>query len=97
MSPEEIQAKFDALCLEEALNPNTMTYWLSFASETENLGCAAVVADGPMQAIRLTKALGINPGGEVAVFAAYDTIREEDMNRLLTRDYVENEMRPKGQ
>lgn len=40
-------------------------YWLSFASEEGNLGCALVEASSMEEAVTEAHRLGINPGGEV--------------------------------
>lgn len=95
MNPEQIRRKWQALLLEEAAHPERMTYWVSFADTERNLGVVCVVADGPSAAIQECTIQGLNPGGSVRVYQAFDTVRDEDLNRLLDRSYVEHEMRPK--
>lgn len=74
-------------------------YWLSFVDPDLSapideqvpggggfLGVAIVEADDPIEAVRRAHQLGINPGGQVAIYGpAPDGVYPESaMNRLLT-------------
>lgn len=63
-------------------------FWLSFVDPSKGeggfLGACIVEADGPLTAIQLTHLLGLNPGGEVAVWDLRDyEYPEHLMYRLL--------------
>jgi hypothetical protein len=65
-------------------------FYLSFADE-RFLGAAIVEAPGELHAIEITHRLGINPGGEVAVFAVPEgkPVPDEAKWRLLSRQDLE--------
>lgn len=96
-----VEARFNTLLNNETAAPKPMTYWLSFADPakpkgSQFLGVVCVKAIGPMHAIQRTNELGLNPGGQVEIHAVYDHIRDEDLERVLSRHYIENEMEPNG-
>lgn len=62
-------------------------FYLSFADDDGFRGAAIVEAPGEAHAIQLTHTLGINPGGQVAMFAVPDgaPVPDAAKNRLLSK------------
>ena len=80
---------------DELLHPeNIGIYYLSFAEEDGFLGGAFVYASGPVSAVERTHELGINPGGEVAIWGPVPPPVDEALDRLLTKEEIET-TRPK--
>lgn len=74
--------------IAESNNPDNPLNWLSFADEHQSLGVVLVRASNFLAAIRLSHALGINPGGAVTASALPRDIEpaltDADINRLLS-------------
>lgn len=70
-------------------------WWLSFADERGFLGVAVVQAIGFIEAVLVTKAIGINPGGEVKGLALEElsatqvAVLVANRDRLLSRADIE--------
>ena len=81
--------KCDKLIEEEIERNIEAAVWISFADESGFKGAVIVKAFGPAHAYKLANDLGINPGGypKMAV-ADPDSFKEEDFNKLLTKDYL---------
>jgi hypothetical protein len=93
LTERERARRLQELLAEEAAMPERW-WWLSFKDpdlpdETAFLGAAVVVARGMLGAVRESHLLGINPGGQVAIF---EITKEgavppaESRERLLNRD-----------
>ena len=88
MTDEERADGLDRMMAAEAADPKPNWYWLSFidpeAPDGEKfLGVAIVYAEGPILAVRNSKRLGINPGGEVAILEMDKPPAPEYRERLL--------------
>jgi len=77
--------------LTDELNQPLRWFYLSFAVDDRFYGAAIVEAPGEAHAIQRTHQLGINPGGEVAIFAVPDgaPLPEAAKNRLLSKSDIE--------
>lgn len=68
-------------------------YWISFASNNANLGCCIVDANSPEEAIKKTKKLKINPGGEALAFQLPSSALEDlrlGKNRLIPSEELQS-------
>ena len=84
------KAAIMAKIADELTHPeNAGVYYLSFADETGFLGGAFVHGHGPITAVERANDLGINPGGEVAIWGPVPPPVDEAMDRLLTKEEVE--------
>lgn len=82
----------------EMVDQEWSLWWLSFADPTKPegsqfLGVAIVEALGPAHAMKKTKDIGINPGGEVAFYGLplapeYKEHYAKHMNKLLSGAYL---------
>jgi hypothetical protein len=72
-----------------------MTYWLSFTSNENHLGCAIVEASdmSPHAALQKAWALGCNPGGHAVICAIEDSdlehLRDCPRNTLISKEEAE--------
>lgn len=87
--------------IEEALfremsTPRVGVYYVSFADEMYFRGGCFVQAIGSVAALAVAHAVGCNPGGEAMVFGPVLSPGKEWMDRLLTREEVENIPDPEG-
>ena len=67
-------------------------FYISFADDERFYGAVIVEAPGEAHALQLTHELGINPGGEAAIFAVPDGAPVPDgaKNRLLSKRDLEH-------
>lgn len=86
----EWQARRAQILTDESANPPRWFY-LSFADDDQFLGAAIVEAVGEMHAIEYAHRLGINPGGQVAVWTVPEgaPVPDAAKNRLLSKRDLE--------
>jgi len=79
-------------------------FYISFATTTAFLGATVVEADHKFNALSVATSLGLNPGGEAAVFSMPEGIRAQGLaemksyqNRLVGKEeLISNGARRKG-
>lgn len=85
MTDQQFQARMNILLANEERNP-VGWWWLSFAGDDGFRGLVIVAAPGLIHAVQVSRALGINPGGEVQGVLLPDDAGEppaELRNRLI--------------
>lgn len=70
------------------------TYWLSFVKQGKNAGICIVTATSSINAVKKSHRVGINPGGEVAIWElpntqmAIDEVKKWGRNKLIEPKYL---------